>query len=298
MKILVTGSNGLLGQKLTALLGDHPIHQLVRTSRTPQEGVPGNWEPMDITDPASVKEVIQSVSPDVVIHAAAMTMVDDCEQQREACWKANVDGTRNVLAASASIGAHLIHVSTDFIFDGTTGPLSEEAEPGPVNFYGESKLEAERLVKQYPGDWAILRTVLVYGLTPDKSRSNIVLWVKNSLESGKPIRVVDDQWRTPTLAEDLALGCLLAAEHHATGTYHVSGPEMLTPYDMAMQTAEYFGLDKTLISRTDSTQFTQPAKRPLRTGFVIDKARQDWGYAPRSFREGIAVMQAQMGSQD
>ncbi|MFM7194506.1 MAG: SDR family oxidoreductase [Bacteroidota bacterium] len=297
MKILVTGSNGLLGQKLTALLGNHPHHALVRTSRAPQEGAPGEWHPMDITDANSVKSVIDAVNPDAVIHAAAMTMVDDCEQQREACWKANVDGTQNVLQACSEIGAHVIHVSTDFIFDGSTGPLTEEAEPDPVNFYGESKLEAERLVMKYSGDWAILRTVLVYGLTPDRSRSNIVLWVKTNLESGKPIRVVDDQWLTPTLAEDLAMGCLLAAEHHATGIYHVSGPEMLTPYDMAMQTAAYFGLDNSLITRTDSTQFTQPAKRPLRTGFIIDKARRAWGYAPRSFREGIEVMQSQMGSQ-
>lgn len=297
MKILVTGSNGLLGQKLTALLGNHPHHTLVRTSRTSQEGAPGDWFPMDITDANSVKSVIDAVKPDAVIHAAAMTMVDDCEQQREACWKANVDGTRNVLQACSEIGTHVIHVSTDFIFDGSTGPLAEEAEPGPVNFYGESKLEAERLVMKYSGDWAILRTVLVYGLTPDRSRSNIVLWVKNNLEAGKPIRVVDDQWRTPTLAEDLAMGCVLAAEHHATGIYHVSGPEMLTPYDMAMQTAAYFGLDNSLITRTDSTQFTQPAKRPLRTGFIIDKARRAWGYAPRSFREGIAVMQSQLGGQ-
>ncbi|MFM9076564.1 MAG: SDR family oxidoreductase [Bacteroidota bacterium] len=297
MKILITGSNGLLGQKLTALLGNHPHHALVRTSRAPQEGAPGEWHPMDITDANSVKSVIDAVNPDAVIHAAAMTMVDDCEQQREACWKANVDGTQNVLQACSEIGAHVIHVSTDFIFDGSTGPLTEEAEPGPVNFYGESKLEAERLVMKYSGDWAILRTVLVYGLTPDRSRSNIVLWVKNNLEAGKPIIVVDDQWRTPTLAEDLAMGCLLAAEHHATGIYHVSGPEMLTPYDMAMQTAAYFGLDNSLITRTDSTQFTQPAKRPLRTGFIIDKARRSWGYAPRSFREGIEVMQSQMGSQ-
>ena len=294
MKILVTGSNGLLGQKLTALLGGYSRHTLIRTSRAPQEGAPGEWEFMDITDPASVSEVLLRTVPDVVIHAAAMTMVDDCELQRDACWQSNVEGTRNVLAAASRIGAHVIHVSTDFIFDGTHGPLAEDAEPSPVNFYGESKLEAERLVRQYSGDWAILRTVLVYGITSDKSRSNIALWVKNNLEAGKSIKVVNDQWRTPTLAEDLAAGCLLAADHHAVGVYHVSGPEMLTPYDMAVQVADFFGLDAGLITRTDSTQFTQPAKRPLRTGFIIDKARREWGYAPRTFREGLAVMKEQM----
>jgi len=294
LKILVTGSNGLLGQKLTALLAAHPQHTLLRTSRAPQEGASGEWAFMDITDPASVDSVFQKFSPDAVIHAAAMTMVDDCELQQEACWKANVEGTRNVLASASRIGAHVIHVSTDFIFDGSHGPLAEDAEPSPVNFYGASKLEAERLVQGYSGDWAILRTVLVYGITADRSRSNIALWVKNNLEAGKTIRVVDDQWRTPTLAEDLATGCLLAAEHHAIGIYHVSGPELLTPYDMAVQVAGFFNLDAALISRTDSTQFTQPAKRPLRTGFIIDKARREWGYSPRNFREGLVVMKAQM----
>jgi dTDP-4-dehydrorhamnose reductase len=127
------------------------------------------------------------------------------------------------------------------------------------------------------------------------SRSNIVLWVKNSLEQKKPIRVVTDQYRTPTLAEDLAIGCLLAAEQKATGIYHVSGEEMMTPYDIAIRTAEFFGLDKTLISPTDASQFTQPARRPMRTGFIIDKAKLELGYEPHSFSEGLAIVKSQLG---
>jgi dTDP-4-dehydrorhamnose reductase len=121
-----------------------------------------------------------------------------------------------------------------------------------------------------------------------------VLWVKNSLEQGKKIQVVNDQWRTPTLAEDLAAGCFLAAKKKAQGVYNISGKDFLTPYDIAIATADYFKLDKSLISLTDSTKFTQPAKRPPRTGFIIDKARTDLGYEPRSFAEGLAVLESQL----
>jgi dTDP-4-dehydrorhamnose reductase len=168
------------------------------------------------------------------------------------------------------------------------------AKPGPVNFYGKSKLAAEELLIGSDIDWCILRTVLVYGITRDMSRSNIVLWVKESLEKGKNIKVVNDQWRTPTLAEDLAMGCYLAARQKAKGIYNISGKDFLSPYDIAMMTAEYFKLDKTLITATDSTQFTQPARRPLKTGFIIDKARKELGYEPHSFEQGLSILAAQI----
>ena len=295
MRILVTGSHGLLGQKLTSLLGSGP-HVLIRTARAAASdpALPGLYHSIDITNQSQVEEVISRVNPDVILHAAAMTQVDDCETRKEDCWLNNVTATGYLLEASARVGAHFIFVSTDFIFDGSHGPLDETAVPGPVNFYGESKLEAEKLVMKYPGRWAILRTVLVFGITPGEVRNNIVTWVKNNLEAGKNIRVVNDQWRTPTLAEDLAMGCLLAAEHQAQGIFHVSGYDMLTPYDMALLVANYFGLDASLIQQTDGSAFRQTAARPARTGFIIDKARQAWGYAPRSFKEGLEVVSRQL----
>jgi dTDP-4-dehydrorhamnose reductase len=168
--------------------------------------------------------------------------------------------------------------------------------PNPVNYYGESKLAAEKAIINSTISWAILRTVLVFGVTPDMSRSNIVLWVKKSLEEGKTIHVVNDQWRTPTLAEDLAMGCFLAAQKKATGIYHISGEEMITPYEIAKQTAEYFNLDKSLIKLTDSKQFRQPAARPPKTGFIISKAKKELGYQPHTFKEGLAVLASQLKS--
>lgn len=296
MKILVTGSNGLLGQKLTELLENDPSVTLIATARG-KSVLPitkGEFHSLDITDSHAVDEVFARTKPDVVINTAAMTQVDQCETEREACWTANVTSVENLVAACTKYSAHLVHVSTDFIFDGTRGPLDENEKPNPVNYYGESKLAAEEVVKKSKTGWSILRTVLVFGITRDMSRSNIVLWVKNSLEQGKKIQVVNDQWRTPTLAEDLAQGCYLAAKKKATGIYNISGKDFLTPYDIAIATADYFKLDKSLVNVTDSTKFTQPAKRPPRTGFIIDKARTDLGYEPRSFAEGLAVLESQL----
>ncbi len=296
LKILVTGSNGLLGQKLVMLLDKDPDATPVVTARTPIKYplTHGKFHLLDVTNKIEVDKVISETHPDVVIHTAAMTQVDQCETERDTCWLQNVTAVENVVSACEKNSCRLVHISTDFIFDGTHGPLDESATPNPVSHYGRSKLAGEEAVMKSKAHWAILRTVLVYGVTRDMSRSNIVLWVKKSLEEGKSINVVDDQWRTPTLAEDLAVACMLAAKKKVTGIFHVSGEEMMTPYDIAVRTAEFFGLDRSLIKKTDSTKFTQPAKRPPRTGFIIDKAKRDLGYKPHTFEEGLEVIKSQL----
>jgi len=298
MRILITGANGLLGQKLTELLDDDLAVDLIATARgnliLPLKR--GTFLPLDITDLSAVEQVLAQAKPDVVINTAAMTQVDQCETDREACWKNNVTAVENLATACTKTGTRLIHISTDFIFDGSHGPLDESAKPNPLSYYGASKLAAEEIVRKSSLDWTILRTVLVFGITRDMSRSNIVLWVKKSLEEGKTIQVVNDQWRTPTLAEDLAMGCLLAAKKKAKGIFNVSGSEMMTPFDIANQTAEFFKLDKSLIKATDSTRFKQPAVRPLKTGFIIDKARKELGYRPHSFGEGLVILAQQLKS--
>jgi dTDP-4-dehydrorhamnose reductase len=224
-----------------------------------------------------------------------MTQVDQCETERDKCWLTNVTGVAHIIEACSQANTHLVHVSTDFIFDGTHGPLDETAVPNPVNYYGESKLAGEKLIQQSNISWSILRTVLVYGVTPDMSRSNIVLWVKKSLKEGKTINVVNDQWRTPTLAEDLATGCFLAASQKSKGIFHISGNEMMTPFDIAMATANFFNLNVSLIKPADSSTFTQPARRPPKTGFIITKAQAELGYKPHTFTEGLALLAAQAG---
>lgn len=296
MKILITGSNGLLGQKLSTLLQQQmnvdPIFSAKKPLTYPISR--GNFISLDVTDKEAVYRIVSEIKPNCIIHTAAMTQVDDCEMRKKECWLNNVSATEFLVEAAVQHGSHLVHVSTDFIFDGKTGPLDELAIPNPVNYYGESKLAAELAVQKSTVPWSILRTVLVYGVAHDMSRSNIVLWVKKSLEERKPIKVVNDQWRTPTLAEDLAMGCWLAAQKKATGIFNVSGEEMMTPYQIAIRTARHFGLDESLISQTDSTQFRQPALRPMRTGFIIEKAKQILGYQPHTFEKGLKLVASQL----
>ncbi len=299
MKILITGANGLLGQKLVSLLSEKKDLQVIATARSANKLPMAEREKyrftlMDVTDLENVIDIIGDYQPDTVINTAAMTNVDECEQNHEACTNANVKAVANLIEACETFQVHLIHISTDFIFNGENGPLDEEAEPDPVNFYGQTKLQSERLLENSKCDYSILRTVLVYGVSHDPAKSNIVLWIRRSLADNKEINVVDDQYRTPTLAEDLAEGCYLAAKKRALGVFNISGKDMLTPYAMALDVAEEFGLNKSLIHKTDSKTFTQPAKRPLRTGFNISKASKELGYSPHSFKEGLKMVRQQL----
>ncbi|MCR5888732.1 SDR family oxidoreductase [Hymenobacter sp. J193] len=297
MRLLITGSNGLLGQQLVARLHQEPGVELIATSRGTNK-LAGlhpavRFVPLDVTDRAQVLQVLAEEQPTHLIHTAAMTNADECELNREDCWRQNVTAVENLVAACEQQRIHLLHLSTDFVFNGDTGPLTEDAVPAPINFYGESKLAAERAVQASRGQWAILRTVLVYGTAHEYGRTNLVLWVRDSLRAGKQLQVVNDQLRTPTLVEDLAEGCWLAARQNATGLYHISGAEVFTPYQMALRVAAYFELDAGLLTPVDAATFTQPARRPLRTGFIIDKARRELGYAPHTFEEGIALLARQ-----
>lgn len=298
MRILITGANGLLGQKLLDILVADLSTQILATSRGDSRlsHLPEHitYESLDITNQQEVMKVVSEFSPDVIIHTAAMTNVDQCEEEREACWEINVTAVKYLVEVAELCDAHFVHLSTDFIFSGEEGPLDEAAIPAPVNYYGESKLAAEEIVKGSRIAWAIARTVLVYGVTTEMSRSNIILWVKKSLEKGEVIKVVNDQWRTPTLAEDLAAGCMLMTQQRSEGIFNISGKDFLTPYEMALQTANYFDLDTSLIEETDGSEFQQKAKRPPKTGFIIDKAIEALGYKPKSFREGIELLAGQM----
>ena len=296
-KILITGSNGLLGQKIVQQWKEEQNFELIATARGENritEIADFQYVSMDITKEENVLEVISEYKPDYVINTAAMTNVDQCEEDQELCRKLNVDAVEYLIKACEKTGSFLLHLSTDFIFDGKEGPYLETAKPNPLSFYGQSKLDAEHLIQQSNIKWSIARTVLVYGITEGMSRSNIILWVKNSLESGKELQIVNDQWRTPTLAEDLAKGCLLICEKNAEGVFNISGKDLLNPYQMAMETVDFFGLDGSLISETDGSKFKQKAKRPPKTGFVIDKAKEMLGYEPRSFKEGIEILAQQI----
>ncbi|MFY8108279.1 MAG: SDR family oxidoreductase [Bacteroidia bacterium] len=299
MKVLITGSNGLLGQKLVDLYKTNSSVELIATARGADrypDKTGYTYASLDITQKNEVDSVLDLYQPDVVINTAAMTNVDACESEREACDALNIHAVDFLVNACNRIKAHFVHVSTDFIFDGTHGPLTEDEKPSPISYYGLSKVKAEEIVQAKSNSWAIARTVLVYGIVSDMSRSNIVLWAKGALESGKSINVVADQFRTPTLAEDLAQGCSLIAAQKASGIYNISGKNFMSVYDLVVQVADFWNLDKSLLHLSSSEGIKQPAKRPPITGFRLDKAMNVLGYNPKSFQEGLKLLDEQLKS--
>lgn len=300
-RILVTGSNGLLGQKLTDLsLADKEI-ELIATSTGPDRH-PAKagyvYEELDVLDKLRLEELAAKYSPDAIIHTAAMTNVDACENNREKCYALNVDSVKYLVDICEKNDIQLVHLSTDFIFDGEDGPYTEDAEPNPLSYYGQTKLEAEQIIKGSNCRWTILRTIIVYGIVSDMSRSNIVLWAKAALEKAEPINVVNDQWRMPTLAEDLAECCLLAVKNNAQGIFNASGKDLMSILEIVQRVADYWNLDKSLIRPISADTLNQAAKRPKKTGFILDKAIRVLGYRPHSFEEGIAIMEKQLPGSD
>ena len=295
--ILVTGSNGLLGQKLSDKLYNHPTIKLIATSkgenRHPLQNEL-NYHSLDITNEEEVNSIVALIKPDVIIHTAAMTNVDLCEKEQENCRKLNVDAVNFIAKACKTHHVYLVHLSTDFIFDGEKGMYLETDEPNPLSFYGQSKLDAENVIIAADIEYSILRTIIVYGVTAEMSRSNIVLWAKGALEKGDPINVVDDQFRSPTLAEDLADACILAAEQEPTGIFNASGKDYMSVYEMVQRIAVFFKLNTSLINRTNSSTLNQTARRPPKTGFVLDKIKATIGYNPHNFEDGLQIVSDQL----
>ena len=295
MKVLLTGCNGMLGSSLSEKLSkvNYTTWATGKTAcRLPSLFLHDNfiYHNLDITNAEQTAALINSFKPDLIIHAAAMTQVDDCEQNKDICYSVNVDGTNNLITAAKEVNARFCLISTDFVFSGENGPYSETDPTDPVNYYGETKVLAEQLVITSGLNWSIVRTILLYGKADPSKRSNFIYWVKNSLEAGVNIKVVDDQIRTPTFIPDLVEGIYLIAEKGAEGIFHISGKDILTPYKMAVKIADFLNLDKNLLEPVDASTFSQIGKRPQKTGFKIEKAIEELGYQPTSFKNALSMI--------
>ena len=297
MKILITGSNGLLGQKLLHKLRVDNSVDLIATSRGENRvSEQSNYKyiDLDITDKTAVAQIITEKNPNVVINTAAMTNVDLCEEEKSECDDLNVNAVQYLADACEKIDAHLIHISTDFIFDGENGPYKEEDEPNPLSYYGLSKLKSEQLLQDHTVKWTILRTIIVFGVGENLSKGNIVLWAKGALEKGDPLNIIDDQFRAPTLAEDLADACILAATKKAFGVFNASGKDIMSIYEIVERIAKHYGNTTENLNRISTTTLNQTAGRPPRTGFILDKSRKILGYNPHSFEECLDIIDEQL----
>lgn len=290
MKILVTGSNGLLGQKIVKqLLKNNSAFSATsqgenRNSNCPNE----NYHSLDITNEKAVFELIQTVLPTHIIHTAALTNVDECELNPEKCQAINVDGTSYLFEAAQLVNAHFELLSTDFVFDGLKGDYYEYDEVNPLSVYAQSKVDAENvLIQSDYTNWSIARTIIVYGVGENLSRSNLLVWAKNALPKGEPMKIIDDQFRAPTWADDLAWGCIKICSLNKTGIYHLSGPKTYSIYDIVELIADHYNWSMDQVQKITSLELNQPAKRPQKTGFNLSKARKELGYSPKTIKETL-----------
>lgn len=290
MRILITGSNGFLGHYL--------IHHLLKTDHViTATGRGGSrlsfptttsfvYKQMDFTNDDEVKSVFENCKPDVVVHCGAMSKPDECELHKEKAHLVNVTGTEILLKHASSVKSHFIFLSTDFVFNGLKGMYTEDDATDPVNYYGHTKVTGEKLVNEYPFDWTIVRTILVYG-RPLSGKDNILTIVRKKIQNGEVYRVFDDQERTPTYVEDLVKAIVNIISKKATGIFHISGKEKYTPYELALKTVKYLKLDESLLIRAQKGDFIEPAMRPPKTGFNIVKAESILDYTPIDFNEGL-----------
>lgn len=293
-KILITGSNGLLGQKLVKLLLKAEVDFVAtsfganRNPDCPNE----RYAALDVTDENAVNELIDQVLPNAIIHTAAMTNVDQCETDREGCDKLNVSAVRYLWNAAKKHGCHFQLLSTDFVFDGEKGNYSETDIPAPLSYYGNSKYRAEQLlIGDTNTNWSIVRTIIVYGTGHNLSRSNMVLWAMEALPKGDTMRIVDDQFRAPTWADDLAMGCWLVIEKGEKGIFHISGAETKSILDWVLTIGRHFDWSTDNVVAISSSTLNQAAKRPARTGFDLSKSRKLLGYESQNFEDTLDLLQ-------
>jgi len=294
-KILITGSNGLLGQKLLEFFTKKNNFKVIGCSRGEnrlQNDLDFKYYQVDLTNHQELNKILSVENPNIIINCVAMTNVDECEENKTQCDKINVDTVQNIVDFCKEKNTKLIHLSTDFIFDGKKGYYQENDTPNPLNYYGLSKLKAENSITKQLTNYAIIRTILVYGTTKNTNRGNIVTWVKNNLENDKEINVVNDQLRMPTMVDDLVKAIHLIVKKDAKGIYHISSNTLFSIYEIATIVAKEFNLDNSKIHSIKTSELNQKAKRPLKTGFNLQKAENELGFISQSFIEQLKEYKA------
>jgi dTDP-4-dehydrorhamnose reductase len=295
-RILIVGCNGLLGQALVSYYSKRK--DVVLHLASIEDSFVGNnqftYTKVDISKRQEVKKIFLDFFPDFVINAAAYTDVDGCEVNRELAWNINVNGVKNLVEGCRIVDAQLVHLSTDFIFDGQNGPYHEDDKPNPISYYGRTKFASENEIKIGGIPYLIIRTNVLYGIQKGVKK-DFVEWVVENLSQGKQINVVTDQWNNPTYVEDLVSGITLAIDKKKTGVFNIGGLEYLSRYDFAIKIANVFNLDKNLINKTTTDKLNQKAKRPLRGGLIILKAQTELGYKPHTIEENLLDIKNKLG---
>lgn len=290
-RILVTGGSGLLGSRIVeALAGKCELYYSFNSNRVEIAG--GLPVSLDVSSPACTKKII-GLAPDTVFHTSALTNVDYCELRQQEAFAVNAQGAKNVAIACREVGAKMIHLSTDYVFDGGKGNYAEGDAPNPINYYGTTKLESENIVSSLLDDCVIARTTVIFGWNRDWQRENFATWVINSLRAGKRILLANDQFGNPTLAENLASALIELAISNKKGIYHIAGSNCISRLDFGTKIADVFSLDKNLIKPVTSEELSQTAPRPRNNCLSNKKAAKELKTRLFGVEEALLIMEQQ-----
>ena len=279
-KILITGGNGLLGQSLRSFLSKENF-EVIASGLRDDRLVNHNhvYIPLDVSNKTDCVNILNTFNPDIIINTAAITNVDYCEVNKDECLKVNADSVSHFLPFCKKNNKKFIQISTDFLFNGKSGPYNETQPYKPINHYGFSKMIAEKNIFNADlSNFLIIRTCLVYGFKEDSN--NIYMWVKRKLDKGDSVNIVDDQFRTPTVVSDLSQAILQAIQHDVKGVFNISSGEYLSIFDFVCNIVKAFGYDKSLLQRCKSNKINQKAARPKKSGLQVEKAIQAFGFSP------------------
>jgi dTDP-4-dehydrorhamnose reductase len=293
-RILITGGTGLLGVALQRLAPSSlEVFSIYFPERDLAAPLPYPIHPADVTDSAQMRFVFEWARPDAVIHTASIGSVDFAEKNRKQAWAVNVEGTEVIADLCRTFQSRLIYISSNAVFDGRTPFYSEPDPVNPINYYGQLKVEAEKVVQTKGVSWAIVRPILMYGWPYPGERDNPVVWWVRSLTENRPIKVVDNVFSKPLPAWSCAEVVWAVTLQNRTGVYHVAGRDHVSLYHFALQTAEVFNLDSTLITPVPDSYFPEVAPRPRDTSFDTTKMETELGLKPVGVREGLVRMRTE-----
>ncbi|MCK5683724.1 dTDP-4-dehydrorhamnose reductase [bacterium] len=293
MKILITGSNGNLGTKLidTCLKrGHNPV--ATDFAVEPSNRTLGKFEYFwgDVQEREKILQICNKVKPDVIIHTAAITDVDLCEQEHELAVNINLEGTVNILNYAEESGCKLVFISTDYVFDGQKGNYIETDETEPINFYGQNKLETENIIKETIENYLIIRTSSLYGIA-DNIQNNFLLWILKKLKKDEKVPLFIDQIVNPTLTDNLASNIFELISAEATGIYHLAGNDSMSRYEFGELVCEVFNYDKILLEKVSLSDFDFAAKRPKNSSMCLDKFINKCNTKPFGVKESLNFLE-------
>jgi len=281
----------LLGSAFTkAATKEHDVYSLYN-QHVPLHGVPIQ---LNMLQHGQLAKVLREIRPEAIIHCAALTDVDQCERQRELAMAVNCSATSAIARVARELGAFVVYLSTDYVFDGEKGMYNEADRPNPVNYYGLTKLRGEEAIREQLADHLIARTSVIYGSTPASGKANFALWLLDKLRSGQPVPILADQYVSPTLNSNLAEMILEGTERRKAGTFHFAGADRVSRYEFAQSVCREWRLDSSLLVRASFREMKWLAARPKDSSLDVSKARASLAKRPMTVPESLKALRHEM----